>query len=143
MLKILTLFILLYSIVACSPSNKPLSSTTTQQEAIDSSSESEAAVEYIQIVIAESFPIRVNVVAKGHLPDSCTFIDSITEDHSGDTFTITILTTQQTDHTCTQGTQTFEEMIPLSVVGLKAGVYAVTVNGITDTFELGVDNVIP
>jgi putative hemolysin len=37
----------------------------------------EAVVETIDILILESFPVQVNVVARGYLPDGCTEIDEI------------------------------------------------------------------
>ncbi len=39
----------------------------------------EAMVESIEIMLLESFPIQVNVVARDNLPDSCTEISEITQ----------------------------------------------------------------
>ncbi|HUW67086.1 MAG TPA: hypothetical protein VMW20_03460, partial [Candidatus Nanoarchaeia archaeon] len=36
-----------------------------------------ATVEEIQIMILESFPVQINVVANGYFPDRCTKIDQI------------------------------------------------------------------
>jgi hypothetical protein len=44
---------------------------------------------------------------------------------------------------CTLELVPFEQTIDLDVYGLPAGVYTVDVNGVTDTFELMVDNVPP
>lgn len=145
MLKVMTLFILFYSLSACSSRNKPASpeqpiEIPTSQTLTASN---QAPVDHIQIVITESFPIQVNVVAQGHLPDSCMLIDQVTEERNMNTFVVKILTTRQPGKNCTPATQTFEEIIPLTVVGLKAGIYAVQVNRITDTFELELDNIIP
>jgi inhibitor of cysteine peptidase len=147
MLKVMTVFILLVVLTACSSSNKSTATTTTTKDPIitnnPTTSPNEAKVANIQIVIAESFPIQINVVATGHLPDNCTLIDQVTEELNNNTFIVKILTTSQpAGKNCTPVAQAFEEIIPLSVVGLKAGIYAVKVNGITDTFELGIDNII-
>lgn len=101
-----------------------------------------ATVQDIDIVILESFPVQVHVNARGYLPDGCTGIDEIIKSRSGNLFSITITTKRQADAICTQALVPFEEVIPLDVVGLKAGVYDVNVNGVRDSFELAVDNVI-
>ena len=44
---------------------------------------------------------------------------------------------------CIEALVPYEQAVPLEVAGLPAGVYTVTVNGISDTFELAVDNVLP
>ncbi len=100
----------------------------------------EAVVERIEILLLESFPIQVHVVAQGNLPDSCTEIDEITEERDGDTFRVTITTSRPADAMCAEVLVPFEEVIALDVVGLPAGVYTVSVNGVTDTFEFTMDN---
>lgn len=145
MLKVITLFLLFSSLTACSSGNKSASTTTATRDSLvtqNQTASNEAKVESIQIVITESFPVQINVVAKGHLPNHCMLIDQVTEERDSNTFVIKILTTYQPGKNCTPAAQTFEEIIPLTVVGLKAGIYAVQVNGITDTFELGIDNII-
>jgi pimeloyl-ACP methyl ester carboxylesterase len=100
----------------------------------------EAMVESIQILLLESFPIQVNVVAQGNLPDGCTEIVEITKEREGNTFRITIMTSRPADRMCTQALVPFEEVISVDVVGLPAGIYTVDVNGVSDTFEFTVDN---
>ena len=146
MLRIVA-FLLLFSILAaCSSGNKSASTTTTTRDPVDTQNPmlaNEAKVENIQIIITESFPVQISVVAKGHLPNQCTMIDQVTEERNNNTLIVRILTTSQpASKNCISMPQTFEEIIPLTVVGLKAGIYAVKVNGITDTFELGIDNII-
>lgn len=147
MLKVMTVFILWVVLAACSSSNKSTATTTTTKDSMvtnnPTTSSNEAPVANIQIVVAESFPIQINVIATGHLPDNCTLIDQVTEERNNNTFIVKILTiSQPVGKNCTPVAQTFEEIIPLSVVGLKAGIYAVKVNDVTDTFELGIDNII-
>jgi len=100
-------------------------------------------VEEIEIMTHESFPVQVNVVARGHLPDNCTVIDDIIEDQTDDTLSLKIIMARQTDKDCSDKNQAFEEIIPLNVENLLAGVYVVKVNTVSDSFELGVDNIIP
>jgi inhibitor of cysteine peptidase len=100
----------------------------------------QARVEEIEVLILESFPLQVNVVAGGNLPDGCTTIDEIEEEREGNRFVVTITTVRPADQACTEALVPFEEVISLDVVGLPAGTYTVDVNGVQGTFEFAVDN---
>jgi inhibitor of cysteine peptidase len=100
-----------------------------------------AVVEEIEILILESFPVQIHVVARGYLPNGCTKIDEILEERSGNNFQVTITTFRSTETACTEALEPFEEVIALDVVGLAAGTYQVDVNGATGSFELAMDNV--
>lgn len=102
-----------------------------------------ASVESIEILILESFPVQINVVTKGHLPDDCTEIGEITQERQDSTFLVTITTARPANVACVEMIVPFEEVISLEVVGLPAGRYTVDVNGVRDSFELAVDNVPP
>ncbi|WP_135609619.1 protease inhibitor I42 family protein [Methanococcoides sp. AM1] len=104
----------------------------------------DAVVDEIEILMMESFPLQVSVVATGYLPDGCTIIDgeNIDVTMDGNTFNVALKTKRPADAMCTQALVPFEVNIPLDVYGLEAGVYTVDVNGVTDTFEFTVDNVI-
>ncbi len=99
-----------------------------------------ANVESIQVMIMESFPVQVHVIAEGYLPSGCTEINEITTEREGDIFNIKISTKSPKDALCTQAIVPFSKTIPLEVQGLKAGNYTVNVNGVTGSFELAVDN---
>lgn len=101
-----------------------------------------AKVESVQIATLESFPVQIQVIAKGYLPDGCTEIDEIKNESKGNVFNINISTKRPKDALCTQATKNFTEIIPLEVRDLKAGNYTVNVNGVTESFELPVDNVL-
>ena len=100
-----------------------------------------APVEEIEIVILESFPVQVHVIAKGNLPDPCTEISEVLQEKEGNTFFI-IIKTYRSPGFCIQVLAPFEEIIPLGVYGLLAGTYTVNVNGVQATFGLEVDNFI-
>lgn len=104
----------------------------------------DAVVDDIEILMMESFPLQVSVVATGYVPDGCTVIDqeNIGVTRDGTTFYISLKTKRPADAMCTQALEPFEVTIPLDVYGLEAGVYTVDVNGVTDTFEFTMDNVI-
>ena len=99
-----------------------------------------ALVDEIDILILESFPVQINVIARGNLPDPCTEISEVLREREGDTFFITIKTYRSPGF-CIQVLAPFEEIIPLDVYGLPAGTYTVDVNGVQGTFDLEVDNI--
>jgi len=99
-----------------------------------------APVNEINILILESFPIQVQVIARGNLPDPCTEISEILQEREGNTFFVTIKT-YRPPGLCIQVLAPFEEIISLEVYGLPAGTYTVDVNGVQDTFDLEVDNI--
>ncbi|MEA1905972.1 MAG: hypothetical protein U9N12_03310 [Euryarchaeota archaeon] len=99
-----------------------------------------ANVNDIEIMLLESFPVQINVIARGEHPDSCTKVDEITTVREENTFVVTINAFRPADAMCAQVITPYDEIFALDVVGLKAGVYTVDVNGIPDTFELQIDN---
>ncbi|HET8688170.1 MAG TPA: protease inhibitor I42 family protein [Methanosarcina sp.] len=101
---------------------------------------STANVESVDIITLESFPVQIQVIAKGYLPDGCTEIDKIKTEREGNVFNINISTKRPKDAICTQEIVPFNETTPLDVQGLKAGNYTVNVNGVTESFELSVYN---
>ena len=100
-----------------------------------------ALVDEIEILILESFPVQINVIARGNLPDPCTEISEVLQEREDDTFFITIKTYRSPGF-CIQVLAPFEEIIPLEVYGLPAGTYTVDVNGVQGTFDLLVDNIL-
>ena len=142
--KAMNLILLSFLMMACSSDNQQ-TSLSSKLEEVDPSQENklaanEAPIEDIDIIMLESFPVPVNVVARGYLPDDCTMIDQFTEEQRGNTLTIKITTARKPDKVCRQTSQVFEEVIPLDAVGLSAGVYTVKVNNKIGVFELGMDN---
>jgi inhibitor of cysteine peptidase len=99
-----------------------------------------ALVDEIEILILESFPVQINVIASGNLPDPCTEISEVLQEKEGNAFFITIKTYRSPGF-CIQVLAPFEEIIPLEVYGLPAGTYTVDVNGVQATFDLEVDNI--
>jgi inhibitor of cysteine peptidase len=99
-----------------------------------------ALVDEIEILIVKSFPVQINVIASGNLPDPCTEISEVLQEKEGNAFFITIKTYRSPGF-CIQVLAPFEEIIPLEVYGLPAGTYTVDVNGVQATFDLEVDNI--
>ena len=98
-------------------------------------------IEDFEIRMTESLPIKVDVLVKGYLSDGCTRIDKIRRRRSGNEFTVSISTIRPLGMNCTQALVPFEEKVTLLASGLKAGEYTVTVNQMSKTFTLAVDNV--
>jgi len=99
-----------------------------------------APVEGIEIVILESFPVQVQVIASGNLPDPCTEISEVLQEREGNTFFVTIKT-YRPPGPCIQVIAPFKETILLEVYGLPADTYTVDVNGVQAAFDLEVDNI--
>ncbi len=99
-----------------------------------------AGVDEIEIRLMESFPVQVNVVARGNHPDGCTEIDEAQVQREGNLFRVTLTTRRPADRMCTEALVPYEYVFPLDVEGLRAGEYTVDVNGVVGTFTLEVDN---
>ena len=146
LLLLLTLLAMLPAILAaCSMLNPQEDGTQTPptetSDADPGTVTGEANVESIEILLLESFPIQVNVIASGVLPDGCTSLTDPTPRREGNTFVVNLATSRVEEEVCTQATVPFDKVIPLEVEGLSAGTYTVAVNGLTDTFTLEADNV--
>ncbi len=104
-----------------------------------------ANVSSVDVMLKESFPVQVDVIAKGDLPDGCTELGDVKQQLVGKTFNIDLQTRKLKDGDvmCTQALVPFEKTIALeNVVGITAGEYIVSVNGVTKTFKMDVDNYI-
>ena len=96
-----------------------------------------ADVQSVEIQILESFPIQVNAIARGQLPDAgCTTIASVSQSRSGNTFNVTLTTTIDPNALCSQVITPFEYAIPLDVSSLLPAQYIVNVNGVEASFDL-------
>lgn len=104
-----------------------------------------ANVSNVEVMLKESFPVQVDVLVSGDLPDGCTQLGDNKQTLVGNTFNIKLETRKLKDGDvmCTQALVPFEETIPLeSVVGISAGEYFVDVNGVRKSFTMDVDNYI-
>ena len=96
-----------------------------------------ADVQSVEVQVLQSYPIVVNAIARGMLPDAgCTTIAGATQSRSGNSFTVTLTTKRDPLALCAQMLTPFEYTVPLDVSGLMAGRYNVNVNGVFVSFEL-------
>lgn len=98
---------------------------------------SNADVQTVEIQILESYPLQVNAIARGYLPDAgCTTISSVNQSREGNVFKVTIKTQNDPLALCAQMLTPFEQVIPLEVGSVLPGLYLVNVNGVETSFEL-------
>jgi inhibitor of cysteine peptidase len=103
----------------------------------------QAYVDNVDVLILESFPVQVRVMIQGNLPDACSVISDVKQTRSGSIFTIDLIVTRDPLAKCAQVLTPFEQSVGLDVDGLPAGTYSVEVEGVTTSFTLDVDNVLP
>jgi inhibitor of cysteine peptidase len=135
-------FAVLLSVLAaaCAPNTSTPSPIVTE----DPTQAGAAVVKSIDILLLESFPLQVNAVLRGDLPDAgCTTIASVDQIQKGKTFHLTLVTTTDPLAICAQVLTPFEEVVSLDVYGLPAGTYTVEADDIRSTFEFTVDNILP
>ena len=122
-----------------SPTNEP--ATPALSTPTGETVRGQARVDSIQILmLEESFPVQVNVRVRGELADGCTMVDEVITQRTDNSFLSVVGTIRPGDAVCTAEVVPFEEVIALDVLGLAAGTYTVTVNGISGSFTLDVDN---
>lgn len=99
--------------------------------------------EVIEIVLLESFPIQVQAILTGQLPNSCSAVSEVTTvyDEASQTFTLTLVLAANGEIECDPAGLPFTETVSLDVVGLPAGTYTVSANDAAATFTFSVDNV--
>ncbi|WP_048124017.1 protease inhibitor I42 family protein [Methanosarcina lacustris] len=147
--RLATVLFVIFTVALSGCVDKGQNNTENKTEGSANESQNTSTEEYtsgvanvgsIEIMTLESFPVQIQVIAEGYLPDGCTEIDGIKTETEGNTFNINITTKRPKDAMCTQAIESFTETIPLEVQGLRAGNYTVNVNGVNRSFELAVDN---
>ncbi|OUD13553.1 hypothetical protein [Thioflexithrix psekupsensis] len=98
-------------------------------------------VQGIQVKVLETFPAQANVWVQVSLPKRCQTIAAITEEQRDNYFKLNMEIGEKAGVPCTPENQEFDEIIPLNIRNLPAGVYQVEVNGKIEEFRLAVDNI--
>ena len=139
--KIVLISMLFALLAACAPAAPAVTETPSPIVTEVPTFGSVAVVKSVDVLLLESFPLQVNVVIRGDLPDAgCTTIASVEQVREGNTFTLTLIITTDPLALCAQVLTPFEEVVSLDVLGLPAGIYTVDVHGVQQTFEFTVDN---
>jgi len=113
------------------------------EQAIEWVESESLTVESVDVLIMESWPLQVNAVVKGYLPDGCTNIYQSSSHRYGQGFRINLVTRRPKDALCTEALELFEVIVPLDVSGLPAGNYQVDAYGVQADFTFQQDNIIP
>lgn len=139
-MKFAVLFALLAGLLvsAC----QPVPPVVTPPEEGDYTYGEDAAVESLQVLLLETFPLGAQAVVTGFLPDGCTELVEVNVEQEDQEFILTLVTRRPTgDIACTMALVPFEESVNLEIQGLEAGTYTVTAQDQQAQFTLDVDNV--
>lgn len=141
------LIVITLSVVACSPRHNTTPDTPFAEDNSDNNSLNVVSttkrspfVQAAEVMVLESFPAQANVFVTLDLPSSCHVIEGVTETRNNNLFTLEINIGEQKGTGCLKQAQHFEQIIPLDLANLSAGIYSVDVNGQVQEFELAMDN---
>jgi len=153
LLSTLTLLLLCMGLAACSrgrpspespiPAPPATALPTATQEPLTEPGfiSSPVFVDEIEILILEPFPVQVYVEVSGNLATPCSELTlPVQTIEPNNLISLMISSRQKKDTTCVQMLEPFEKTFALDVLGLPAGTYQVSVNGISGEFTLMVDN---
>ncbi|NPA06419.1 MAG: hypothetical protein GXO54_03345 [Chloroflexi bacterium] len=96
-------------------------------------------VDELVLRVSDQYPVQVQALVRGMLPNPCTQVDAPSIAFDGQTFTIH-LAPRPAETACEGDPVPFEMPIPLDVYGLPAGTYRVRVGSLEQTFTLTQDN---
>lgn len=96
----------------------------------------------VQVLIMESFPVRVSLSVSGNLSVPCVELLPAAVSRKDNTFTVVLAeTVLGPAESCIAVLEPFSTTVSLDVLGLAAGTYTVNVNGVEAEFTLAMDNV--
>ena len=102
------------------------------------------AVDTVQIMLMESFPVQVSATVSGNKSVPCVNLLPAAVSRKDSVFTVVMAeTVLGPAETCIAVLEPFETSVSLDVLGLSAGTYTVVVNGVSAEFTLDSDNVGP
>jgi len=95
-----------------------------------------AALDSMDVMTLESYPVQVRVLIRGYYPDGCTCLGKVRQSVEGERILLQVFTTRPRDAMCTQALVPFEESIPVDVRDLTPGSYVLEVNGLTQPLDI-------
>jgi hypothetical protein len=117
------------------PQPTPAATATSTTQTGATPMASVATVESVEAQAQAANPNLIDVVISGYLPNPCTEIAQVDQERNGNTFTITLATTQKPG-ACVQVISPFEQTVTIDATGLAPGTYSVDVQNMSATFEL-------
>lgn len=100
----------------------------------------EAVLEQLTVQTLESYPVQVQAVIRGQLPDSCSYIADASQLREGNTFRLRLTTARYANRRCAPTLTPFTQSVLLDTYGLPAGTYNVRINQISTAFILAASN---
>jgi len=143
---LLSLFLLLN---ACSPLTTIVSLSGEQPTPVESYNQAPTGyqtitIDQVEVEVGVGSPIPVFVHISGFMPDPCSQVEHTEIKQDGSNFIITLFATPDMGgpavDSCIKDPMYFTMSIPISVVNVPAGSYAVTVNGSRADFKLDIAN---
>jgi hypothetical protein len=95
-----------------------------------------AAVESIDVTVHRERPVSVDVTVSGRLPDPCTLIYRTQQERRSSGITVTLTTRRESGASCEPEPRPFQRTISLDIHGMPPGLYFVSVNGVSGTFQI-------
>jgi hypothetical protein len=95
-----------------------------------------ARVTAVEAVVIDSIPQHVRVVARGTLPDPCTFLGRPRRERIVTEFRFTLPIRRDPEAMCIQTATDFETTITIPSSDLDERLYSVYVNGVRDDFSI-------
>ena len=120
--------------VGCGSSPAAPSPTPRNDDGGGTPTASRLTVTNVEVLIAESYPVRVVLRVDGEVPNACTEIDQVAQARSGNQITVTI-TTKRTAEVCAQVIRSILRDV-LREGPFEAGAYVVRVNGVERRFTV-------
>lgn len=99
-----------------------------------------AMVDSVEVITTGDASLTYTAVATGYFPDTCTKVGRTTQKVVATTIKVTMYTRKVDKTGCIPESVPFEERVRLDVSGLRAGSYAVDVNGAVTSFTLMEDH---
>ena len=95
-----------------------------------------AAVESIDVTEHRQRPVSVDVTVSGTLPDPCTLIYRAQQERHTSGITVTLTTRRESGARCEPEPRPFQRTFPLEIQGTAPGLYFLSVNGVSGTFQV-------
>jgi hypothetical protein len=102
-----------------------------------------ASVERLDVSARRERPVAVDVTIFGQLPDACTLIHRAQQEQLSTGVTVTLTTRRESGASCPPEPRAFQHTLSLDVHGLPPGLYFVSVNGVSSTFQIYADSLSP
>jgi hypothetical protein len=102
-----------------------------------------ASVERLDVNVRRGRPAGVDVDVFGQLPDACTLIHRAQQDRRSTGITVTLTTRRESGARCPPEPRAYQRIVALDIQGMPPGLYFVSVNGVSTTFQIFPDSLAP